>query len=63
MKTQKHNEGDLAELTVKIEKDVVKSLDTMIKNSGLSASDIVVIALKRFRACHADYMGTIPTPE
>lgn len=56
MKTQKHNEGELAELSVKIEKKVVEDFYSMAENSGLPLEDLVVIALKRFRSSHADYM-------
>jgi hypothetical protein len=63
MKTQEHNKGELAELSVKIEKDMVHSVEIMAKNSGMSREDIVVIALKRFRASHADYMGEAPKME
>lgn len=55
MKTQKHNQGELRELKVEIEKDVVDSLERMSKNAGLSIPEIVVIALKRYRASHSDY--------
>lgn len=55
MKTQKHNQGELTELKVMIEKDVVESLKIMSKNSGLSVDEIVVIALKRYRTSHSDY--------
>lgn len=62
MKSQLHNKGDLAELSVMIEKDVVDSLQEMSGNSGLSIEEIVVIALKRFRASHTDYLNkTIST--
>lgn len=62
MKSQLHNKGDLAELSVMIEKDVVDSLAEMSGNSGLSIEEIVVIALKRFRASHTDYLNkTIST--
>ena len=57
MKTQKHNEGELKELKVNIEKDIVDAVAVMAENSHLSVEDIVVIALKRFRASHNDYMG------
>lgn len=63
MKSQKHNQTELAELTVTIEKDVIDSLEVMSKNSDLSIDEIVVIALKRFRASHADYMGSSPDIE
>ncbi|TNF30629.1 MAG: hypothetical protein EP319_04545 [Deltaproteobacteria bacterium] len=60
MKSQKHNEGDLKELKVKIEKDVVETIERMSKVSGMSIDEIVVIALKRFRSSHADYEGKVP---
>lgn len=60
MKSQKHNTGELTQLTVTIEKDVVDSIDKMSRNSGISRDELVVIALKRFRASHADYEGTTP---
>lgn len=56
MKTQKHNEGELAELTVNIEKQVVEDFKRMAQNSHLPLEELVVIALKRFRSSHADYM-------
>lgn len=62
MKSQLHNKGELAELSVKIEKNVVESIKEMSENSGLTIEEIVVIALKRFRASHGDYLHkTIPT--
>lgn len=60
MKSQKHNEGELKEITVKIEKKIAEDLELMVKNTNLSMSDIVVIALKRFRASHLDYMKQVP---
>ena len=60
MKTQAHNQGELKELKVAIEKGVVESIEKMADNSELSIEDIVVIALKRFRASHSDYMGSEP---
>lgn len=63
MKSQKHNQGDLKEVTVKIEAKVAEDLETMSKNSGMPVADIVVIALKRFRASHYDYMKQVPMTE
>lgn len=63
MKTQKHNEGELTELKIMIDKDVVDSIMKMAKNSELTIEDIVVIALKRFRASHSDYMGVEPNQD
>lgn len=57
MKGQKHNEGNLTEVSIKIEEQLAKDLATMSENSGLDESEIVAIALKRFKASHADYMG------
>ena len=56
MKTQVHNKGELSAVKVDIEKDVVLSLKEMVKNSKLSADDIICIALKRFIHTHADYL-------
>ena len=59
MKSQVHNQGELKELTVKIEKEVVEAIQRMSQNTGYAVDDLVVIALKRFRASHADYEGTV----
>jgi hypothetical protein len=61
MKDQKYNMSELSELKVMIEKDIVESVKIMSKNSGFSEEEIVVVALKRYRAHHADYMGVAPT--
>jgi fructose-1,6-bisphosphatase/sedoheptulose 1,7-bisphosphatase-like protein len=63
MKSQKHNQGDLKEVTVKIETKVAEDLELMAKNTGLPVSDIVVIALKRFRSSHLDYLKQVPMTE
>ncbi|GEM_PF-493533 len=55
MKTQVQNQGELKELKVMIEKDVVESFDRMSQVSGLPVADLVVIALKRYRASHSDW--------
>ncbi|MBP9680127.1 MAG: hypothetical protein KBD76_01880 [Bacteriovorax sp.] len=55
MKTQVQNQGELKELKVMIEKDVVESFDRMSKASGLTVADLVVIALKRYRSSHSDW--------
>ena len=59
MKTQKHNEGELKELKVSIEKQVVDKVQLMSKNTGMSADELVVIALKRFCSSHSDYLKTV----
>lgn len=60
MKTQTHNKGELKELTVNIEADVVDSLGVMAQQSSMTVDDIVVIALKRYRASHAELLGKAP---
>lgn len=57
MKGQTHNQGELKELTVKIEKEVVESVERMAKNSNTTVDEIVVVALKRFRTSHTDLDG------
>jgi fructose-1,6-bisphosphatase/sedoheptulose 1,7-bisphosphatase-like protein len=63
MKSQKHNQGDLKEVQVKIESKVVEDLELMAKNTGMPVADIVVIALKRFRSSHLDYLKQVPMTE
>lgn len=60
MKSQVHNQGELKELTVTIEKDVVESIERMSQLSGIAIDELVVIALKRFRSSHCDYEGKTP---
>lgn len=63
MKSQKHNQGELKELTVKIEKKVVEDLELMMKNTNIPLNDLVVVALKRFRSSHTDYLKQTPVTE
>ncbi len=63
MKTQVHNKGDVKELKVNIEKDVVEAFEKMSKNTNIPLADLVVIALKRFRSSHSDYEGKVSKSE
>lgn len=63
MKSQKHNQGELKELTVKIEKKVVEDFEQMAKNTNIPVADLIVTAMKRFRSSHSDYMKQTPTIE
>lgn len=63
MKSQKHNEGELKQVTVKIEIKVAEDLELMSKNTGMAVDDIVTIALKRFRSSHSDYLKQTPPTE
>lgn len=63
MKSQKHNQGELKELNVKIEKEIVEDFEKMVKNTNIPMDDLVVIALKRFRHSHYDYMKLQPKIE
>jgi rRNA-processing protein FCF1 len=61
MKSQKHNEGELKQLSVMIEKQVLEDLEKMAKHTSMPIADLVVIALKRFRSSHSDYMKKSPS--
>lgn len=63
MKSQVHNQGELKELNVKIEKEVLESFERMTKASGLSMADMVVIAMKRYRSSHSDWDVKSPKSE
>lgn len=54
MKNQVHNQGELKELKVMIEKPVIESVERMAQNQGITVAELVVIALKRYRATHSD---------
>ena len=58
MRSQEYNKGELSELSVKIEKDVLDAFIAMSENSDYNLADLVVIAMKRFRASHSDYEGS-----
>lgn len=60
MKGQEFNKGELAQLTVNIEKDMVEDLKVMAKTSGYSQDDLVLIALRRFKSQHCDYIKDLP---
>jgi hypothetical protein len=63
MKSQVHNKGELKEITVKLEKDVVEAFEKMEVNSGISFADLIVTAMKRFRSVHGDYEHRLPLSE
>ncbi|MGE3608801.1 MAG: hypothetical protein AB7I27_04360 [Bacteriovoracaceae bacterium] len=63
MKSQKHNQGELKEVTIKIEKQVAEDFEKMVKNTNIPMSDLIVIAMKRFRASHHDYLKAVPVVE
>lgn len=63
MKSQKHNQGELKEITVKIEKKVIEDFERMAKNTNINLDDLIVTAMKRFRSSHADYLKEAPATE
>jgi metal-responsive CopG/Arc/MetJ family transcriptional regulator len=63
MKGQSHNQGELKELKVQIEKQIVDRLESMAKHTNISLSEMVVIALKRYISHHADYENSAPSLE
>jgi fructose-1,6-bisphosphatase/sedoheptulose 1,7-bisphosphatase-like protein len=63
MKSQKQNQGELKEVTIKIEKQVAEDFEKMVKNTNISLDDLVVTAMKRFRSSHNDYLKQVPMTE
>ncbi len=63
MKSQKQNQGELKEIKIKIEKDVADDFEKMVKNTNITLDDLVVIAMKRFRSSHTDYLKLVPMTE
>ncbi|MBP9674308.1 MAG: hypothetical protein KBD63_04365 [Bacteriovoracaceae bacterium] len=60
MKSQKYNQGELKELKVMIDKNVVDAFEIMSKNSKKAIDELVVIALLRYKSAHTDYLGDAP---
>jgi hypothetical protein len=56
LKSQKHNQGELKELVVKIEKSVCDKMAEMSKKTKTKMDDHVVVALKRYISSHCDYL-------
>jgi hypothetical protein len=63
MKSQKHNQGELKEIKVTIEKEVAEDFEKMVKNTNIKLDDLVLIAMKRFRSSHTDYLKIVPMTE
>jgi len=63
MKSQKHNQTELKELNVSVEKQVVEDFERMSKNTDMPLEELVVIALKKFRSSHSDYLKEAPKIE
>jgi fructose-1,6-bisphosphatase/sedoheptulose 1,7-bisphosphatase-like protein len=63
MKSQKQNQGDLKEITVKIDKQVAEDFEAMASNTNITLDDLVVTAMKRFRSSHSDYLKQVPKTE
>jgi len=63
MKSQKHNQGELKQVSVSIEKQVAEDFELMVKNTNMPLADLIVIAMKRFRSSHNDYMKQVPFTE
>ena len=63
MKSQKQNQGELKEITIKIEKQVAEDFETMVKHTNIKLDDLIVTAMKRFRSSHNDYLKQVPMTE
>ena len=59
----KQNQGELKEIKVKIEKGVAEDFEKMVKNTNITLDDLIVIAMKRFRSSHTDYLKIVPMTE
>jgi fructose-1,6-bisphosphatase/sedoheptulose 1,7-bisphosphatase-like protein len=55
MKTQTYNKGDLKELKVKIDKEIVEAFERMANHTKTPIEDLLVIAMKRYRSAHGDF--------
>ncbi len=55
MKNQSYNKGELKELKVMIDKEIVESFERMEEHTKISIEDLIVIAMKRFRSSHGDF--------
>jgi len=53
----------LKEVKIKIEKEVAEDFEKMMKNTNISIDDLIVIAMKRFRSSHTDYLKLTPMTE
>ncbi|MCB9060589.1 MAG: hypothetical protein H6622_03600 [Halobacteriovoraceae bacterium] len=63
MRSQVHNKGELKELNVNIEAEVVDKIKRISENTGMSLDEIVVIAVKRYITAHTDYLGAQPNTD
>ncbi len=63
MKSQKHNQGELKEITIKLEKQVVEDFEKMVQNTNIPMADLIVTAMKRFRSSHTDFLKQTPMTE
>ncbi|MGZ3788726.1 MAG: hypothetical protein ACXVLQ_09400 [Bacteriovorax sp.] len=55
MKNQVYNNGELKELKVMIEKEILETFERMAKHTNIPIQDLLVIAMKRFRSSHGDF--------
>lgn len=57
MRSQEHNRGQLKQMTIEIEEDILKNFEEMSRNTGISIDILVLIAMKRFKSSHVDYQN------
>ena len=60
MKSQKYNAGETTDLSISIDKNVAATAARMADSKGSDVSEIIVIALKRYIASHAELEGKVP---
>ena len=61
MKSQKHNLGEVQQLSVNIDKKVVDTIQAMSQTTGIKVDELVVIALKRYISSHCDFLNLSPS--
>jgi hypothetical protein len=55
MKNQTYNKGELKELKVMIDKEIVETFERMAEHTKTPIADLLYIAMKRFRSTHGDF--------
>ena len=59
----KTKKKDINSNKVTIEKEVAEDFEKMVKNTNIKLDDLVLIAMKRFRSSHTDYLKLVPMTE
>jgi hypothetical protein len=55
MKNQTYNKGELKELKVMLDKEIVETFERMANHTNTPIEELLVIAMKRYRSTHGDF--------